>query len=244
MFRSEEEGTLTLTPEQVHLFRHNGFIKLPGGLSRERVTQLRETIRQQIREEVEPVVRDKQGRVVRLSNIWDRGPLFREAMTDPEVLDPLESLLGPNIELIRNRHNHATLRLAGEGTEYFHRDVMQWTRTIVTVLFYLEETTVENGCTLMVPGTHLLPGVGSLPLAQDEGIQRAGILDQAVPVPMPAGGLLAIDSLLMHSAGKNNTDGSRMSMTVGYHSVDELSGVENPQRVLVRGERIYQGNDR
>ena len=48
----------------------------------------------------------------------------------------------------------------------------------------------------------------------------------------------------MHSAGKNNTDGSRMSMTVGYHSVDELSGVDGPKRVLVRGERIYMGNDR
>jgi len=79
---------LTLTPEQVHLFRHNGFLKLPGRLSRERVTQLVETIRQQIREEVAPVVRDKQGRVVRLSNIWDRGPLFREMVTGPEELDP------------------------------------------------------------------------------------------------------------------------------------------------------------
>jgi ectoine hydroxylase-related dioxygenase (phytanoyl-CoA dioxygenase family) len=235
---------LRLTPEQVRLFRHNGFIKLPARLSEERVTRLIETIWQQIREAVEPVVRDKHGRVVRLSNIWDRGPLFREAVTSPEVLDPLESLLGPNIELIRNRHNHATLRVAGEGTEYFHRDVMQWTRTIVTVLFYLEETTVENGCTVMIPGTHLLPGLGSLPLAQDEGIQRAGILDQAVPVPMPAGGLLAIDSLVMHSAGKNHTDGTRLSMTVGYHSVDELSGVDSSKRALVRGERIYMGNDR
>jgi hypothetical protein len=34
-----------------------------------------------------------------------------------------------------------------------------------------------------------------------------------------------------------------MSMTVGYHSVDELSGMENPKRVLVRGQRIYLGND-
>ena len=32
-------------------------------------------------------------------------------------------------------------------------------------------------------------------------------------------------------------------MTVGYHSVDELSDVPNPKRVLVRGERIYRGND-
>jgi phytanoyl-CoA hydroxylase len=234
---------LSLTPEQVHLFRHNGFIKLPRRLSPERVDRLSEMISRHIRDEVQPVVRDKQGRVVRISNIWDRDPIFRETLTCPEVLAPLEALLGPNIELILNRHNHATLRLAGEGTAYFHRDILQWTRTIVTVLFYLEETTVENGCTHVIPGTHWLPGLQALSLEQDEGIQRAGILDQAVPVPMPAGGLLAIDSFLMHTAGINRTPGTRMSMTVGYHSVDELSDVPNPKRVLVRGERIYRGND-
>ena len=61
---------------------------------------------------------------------------------------------------------------------------------------------------------------------------------------MPAGGMLAINSMMLHAAGQNKTDDTRMSMTVGYHSVDELSEVENPKRVLVRGERPYQGNDR
>ena len=40
-------------------------------------------------EEIAPVVRDKQGRVVRLSDLWNRDPLFREALTCPQVLDPL-----------------------------------------------------------------------------------------------------------------------------------------------------------
>ena len=234
---------MSLTPEQVRLFRHNGFIKLPDRLPEERVAQLNEMVWRDIRAEVEPVVRDRQGRVVRISNIWERESIFQETLTSPEVLDPLEALLGPNIELVRNRHNHATLRLAEDGADYVHRDVLQWSRTIVTVLFYLEETTVENGCTHVVPGTHLLPGVASLSLAQDEQIQGARILDQAVPVPMPAGGLLAIDSFLMHGAGRNNTEGTRINMTVGYHSVDELSDVVNPKRVLVRGARSYKGND-
>jgi phytanoyl-CoA hydroxylase len=234
---------MSLTPEQVRLFRHNGFIKLPGGLSPERVTRLKEAVWSDIRAEAEPLVRDRQGRVVRISDIWNRDPVFRETLTSPEVLDPLEALLGPNIELICNRHNHATLRLAEEGADYMHRDVLQWSRTIVTVLFYLEETTVENGCTRVVPGSHLFPGVTSLSLAEDEFIQRSGVLDQAVPVPMPTGGLLAIDSFLMHGAGRNNTQGTRISMTVGYHSVDELSDVVNPKRVLVRGTRLYKGND-
>ena len=59
---------------------------------------------------------------------------------------------------------------------------------------------------------------------------------------MKAGELLAIDSMIIHSAGKNRTDGTRMSMTLGYHTRDELS-LDNPKRVLVRGERIYKGND-
>jgi phytanoyl-CoA hydroxylase len=234
---------MSLTPDQVRLFRHNGFLKLPAPLPAEIVEELKAAIWSDIQGEVEPVVRDRDGRVVRLSHIWGRVPVFRSALTRPEVLDPLEALLGANIELITNRHNHASLRVAGDGMDYLHRDILQWTRSIVTVLFYLEETTVENGCTLVIPGTHLLPSRTSLRLAEDEEIRRSGVLEQSVPVPMPAGGLLAIDSLLFHGPGNNRTDSSRISLTVGYHSVDELAGAPDPKRELVRGQRLYMGND-
>jgi phytanoyl-CoA hydroxylase len=234
---------MNLTPEQIQFFRHNGFLKLPQRLPDETVARLREAIWSDIRGEVEPVVRDRQGRVVRISNLWGRDPIFRETVAGPAVLDPLESLLGPNIELILNRHNHATLRLGEEGSNYLHRDVLQWSRPILTVIYYLEETTVENGCTQIIPGTHLLPGFSTINVVEDEQLQRGGLLDQVVPVPMPAGGMLAIDSLVIHGAGANQTSGTRMSMTVGYHSVDELADTLNPKRVLVRGTRPYLGND-
>ena len=113
------------------------------------------------------------------------------------------------------------------------------------MIFYLEETTLENGCTPVIPGTHLLPGVEVLHrLDRERWVEKSGVIGQAVPVPMPAGGLLAIDSLIFHRTGTNRTGGSRMSMTIGYHSVDELAGVEDPKRWLVRGDRVYMGNDR
>ena len=59
---------------------------------------------------------------------------------------------------------------------------------------------------------------------------------------MPVGGLLAIDSLLWHGVGPNRTGQTRMSMTLGYHSVDVLACVEDPQHLLVRGERAYTGH--
>ena len=235
---------MTLTSEQVQLFRHNGFLKLPGKLSETQVEALRRAILSDIDEAVEPVVRNAEGQVVRLSTLLDRDPIFRDTVSSSLVLDPLESLLGPNIEVVLNRHNHATLNLANKRQGSFHRDNVQWTRALVTVIYYLEETTLENGCTMVIPGTHLFPGVDILhQLDKEQWIAESGLLEQAVPVPMPAGGMLVIDSLIFHRIGTNRTIASRMSITIGYHSVDELSGGDDPKRWLVRGERVYRGND-
>lgn len=230
----------TLSPHQIQLFRHNGFLKLPNRLPEDTVERLKAAVWKNINNEVEPLVRDSESRIVRISNLVDRDPIFLETASSPLVLDPLECLMGPNIELIRNRHNHATLRLSSEKKSGLHRDVKQWSRTIFTVLFYLEETTVENGCTRLVPGSHHFPGIDGK-IGDDPWTQA--ISEQAVPVPVPAGSMLVIDSMVMHRVGQNNTDSTRMSMTIGYHSVDELSDMPNPKRIVVRGEGVYNGND-
>ena len=233
-----------LTAEQVRLFRHNGFLKLDGRLPEERAARLRQAIDADVGAGAEPVVRDSQDRVVRLSQGWDRAPVFREAATQAAVLDPLESLLGPNIEVVRNRHNHATLNVASARSDYFHRDILQWSRGLLTVIHYLEETTLDNGCTQVIPGTHMLPGEARLHrLEEQDWIRESRVTGQAVPMPMPAGGLLAIDSLIFHRIGPNHTEGTRTSMTIGYRSADELAGPPDGKAVLVRGERIYTGND-
>ncbi len=233
-----------LNPEQIRLFRHNGFLKMPGRLSTETVERVRAAILQDMEREAEPVVRDADGKVVRLSQVLDRDPLFLEVASSDVVLHLLQSLLGPNIEVVRNRHNHATLNLASRNSDYLHRDVRQWSRPLVTVIFYLEETTIENGCTVMIPGSHLLPGLPVLHgIEKQDWVEKSGIVDQGVPVPMPAGGMVVIDSLIFHRIGTNHTDGSRMSVTFGYRSVDELAGVEDPKALLIRGERVYSGND-
>src|SRR5262249_57065953 len=98
----------SLTPEQVRLFRHNGFLKLPSRLPEPMVEALKEAIWGDIHGTVEPVVRDRRGRVVRISNILERTPVFRQALTCAPDLEPLESPLGPNLEPHISSHNHAT----------------------------------------------------------------------------------------------------------------------------------------
>lgn len=230
---------MELTPQEIQLFRHNGFIKFPTQLSKDHVEALKAAALKEIAGAVEPIVRQGD-RIIRISAVWQRGGIFQETITCDEILNPLESLLGPNIEFVLNRHNHVYLRDAGSTHSLeFHRDVRHWSRTIATVLIYLEETNLENGCTRVVPGSHHLPAFVHL---EDETIQQIAA-SQAIPLPMPAGGLLAIDSMIIHSAGINRTDRTRMSMTLGYHSADELASGDNPKKVLIRGTRPYRGND-
>ena len=230
---------MELSPQEIQLFRHNGFIRFPTQLSKDHVAALKAAALKDIEEGVEPVAR-QEGRIIRISAVWQRGGIFQETITCDEILNPLESLLGPNIEFVLNRHNHVYLRDAGSTHSLeLHRDVRHWSRTIATVLIYLEDTNLENGCTRVVPGSHHLPAFASL---QDDTLQHIAA-SQAIPLPMPAGGLLAIDSMIVHAAGINRTNKTRMSMTLGYHSTDELASGSNPRKVLVRGERPYRGND-
>lgn len=230
---------MNLTSKEIQLFRHNGFIKFPKRLPQAQVAALKEAALRDLENSVEPVSRQND-RIFRLSNLWGRGGIFQKTITCNEILDPLESLLGPNIEFLINRHNHFYLRDARSSHSLsLHRDCLQWSRPIVTILIYLEESDLETGCTQVVPGTHLVAG---LPPLQEAATERMYV--QAIPLPMSPGGLLAIDGMLLHAAGINRTDRTRMSITLGYHSVNEISSTQNPKCVLVRGKRIYAGNDR
>ena len=208
------------------------------------VSDLKRLVLADIEREVMPVARNADGRVVRISALLARDPKFLEVARSEVVVGPLLSLLGENIEILTNRHNHATLNLKSQADD-FHRDNMQWSRGLLTVIFYLETTTQENGCTQLVPGSHLLPGVGQHHRLSDvDWVNGSGLFEQAVQIPVEAGGMLAIDSTIFHRIGGNQTDGSRISMTIGYQSVDEFNDQENPKRILISGDRIYSGNDR
>jgi hypothetical protein len=56
--------------------------------------------------------------------------------------------------------------------------------------------------------------------------------------------MVLINSMVMHRAGQNTTDDTRMNMTMGYHNVDKISDVPNPKRILISGKDAYSGNDR
>jgi phytanoyl-CoA hydroxylase len=228
-------------------FRHMGYLRVPEAIPSELVKRLLAVVREEFAAERGPCRRGTEGEIVRIDGVSRRDPAFIEALTTPDLLDALRILLGPRIVLLQNRHDHATLNRRGHIPVRLHRDVLQWSRPIITVLLFLEKSGPANGCTHVVPGSHVAPYLGMSPEGGggnwvDDHEEYAHFPDQALPVPVPAGGALIMDGLLFHSVGHNATEDSRTSVTFALRSCDELSVNEGRHQVIV-GSPLYRGND-
>ena len=241
----------SLTHEQIRHFRSQGYFKLPRVYAEEETAGMRAFVEHQAAQEAE-MARLVGGTALKMYGLYDRHPhLMHHVVTNPILVGALQSILGPNIVLVKNRHNHATINdRQGQPAEGLHRDILQPTRGLVTAAIYLEASTEDNGATRIIPGSHELPYVG-VPQAGGGGTwladhaDYAGMEEQAISVPMPEGGVLLFNGLTFHGVGNNTSGRSRTSMTLGFRAVDELDYTPDQGRqVLVAGEYIYRGNDR
>lgn len=91
----------------------------------------------------------------------------------------------------------------------FHRDVRTFSgdfRLMLNMLVMVDDFTVENGATRLVPGTHRLRQRPEEGFLEENATQAVG----------RAGSVLLFDSNLWHSAAPNRTAGSRMALTLTF----------------------------
>jgi ectoine hydroxylase-related dioxygenase (phytanoyl-CoA dioxygenase family) len=234
---------MVLSTRDVWLFRHVGFTVAPGRLPDDLVDRLNRVTGRHVAEQIEPIqwatnVHDPGTRQVdRLRNLLARDPVYVEAATHPVVLGPLQDLLGPNVELLTNKHNHLLVRQAGSPPVVWHRGEPLYAPLLVTALVYLGESTTHNGCVRVVPGSHLDPTMPAdyriEPAERRRPFQEVDFYRQSLPVPMPRGGVLLFNDALYHGSDVNWSDEDRRSMTLGYMA----SAAEDLDSILVCGER-------
>ncbi|HAA75767.1 TPA: hypothetical protein DCE37_11690 [Candidatus Latescibacteria bacterium] len=235
-----------MTDEDIWYFKYTGYYRVPETLPEYLVNRLNEVTCKQVDEMIEPIVWEEKGdrrpeMVRRLSKIIERDPVYLEAASYPAILDSIEGYLGPNIELLTNKHNHIMVRPAGSYPVPWHSGEQPWEPTLITALIYLEESTIENGCVRIVPGSHARP----FNTAKRPGGEwkDANEYRRALPVPMPKGGVLLFNDCCYHGSGINSTDQSRRSVTIGYRAHDSHDTLkDDPEKIIVRGERIYTGH--
>lgn len=122
----------------------------------------------------------------------------------------------------------------GEPALYWHQDWMQWNDPfscspwpqIMFVSYYLSDTTIENGCLKVIPGTHhkwislhdqMVPAheQGARFIDEDHPIMFSDHADQ-VDVCVKAGSLVLADARVLHSAHRNVTD-QRRTLILAWH---------------------------
>jgi len=166
--------------------------------------------------------------VRRILHVTLRNRLISDWATGAELAAPLKQLLGEDVLLSQVHHNCImTKQPRFSSLTGWHRDSRYWhfqRPELISAWLALRNETVENGCLLVIPGSHRVlvdpNGMDDAQFLKTDFPGNQTLLAQAVPVPLNAGDVLLFSSNLFHAAGKNHTDQSKFSMVFTYRAKD------------------------
>lgn len=222
----------------VAFFHAAGYLRIPKLITADQVGALNE-VTGRIVEGLDL----RLGSRARIDRAVSADPAYLMVAASDRVVSALRPILGPDVELVENRHNHVSV-YSMESTDRLHRDVLQWSRSILTVLVYLSDCTQTAAATRVIPGSHLWPSTGAPNNGGtwlDQAPDYAVLDEQAVTVPAKAGDAILMHGQLYHAGAGASGSGARTVLTLAYRSADELSEGKPSQCRLVSGRRTYRG---
>jgi ectoine hydroxylase-related dioxygenase (phytanoyl-CoA dioxygenase family) len=144
----------------------------------------------------------------RVYSLAGKGKAFRDLAEHPAVMALLDSALLPNFLL----STFQSIRLhPGETHQPWHTDDAFYlvprprTNLAISAIWALEDFTVANGATEVIPGSHLW--------GNEHPDERE---HEAVPVVMPAGSVVVFEGALWHRGGQNRSSGTRLALSPQY----------------------------
>jgi ectoine hydroxylase-related dioxygenase (phytanoyl-CoA dioxygenase family) len=183
----------------------------------------------------------------RVNNPCEISGTYLETMQNSGVVDMVADLIGPDLKY---HHCKINSKLPGNNTVvHWHQDFPYTPHTnddVVTALLMLDDVTEENGCLLVVPGSHKGP-IHSL---FQDGVFTGTVDDSTtrelaaaeVPVKGRAGSVCLMHTRLQHSSRANQSDRSRTLYICVYSAADAVALARNPmpsgyEGLIVRGEK-------
>lgn len=229
-------GRYSLTQEDVEAYKTDGYLVVKDVLAPYEVAETHRVI-QAIIEEQRPlgdnatkleweaeVVNDQRvpRRIYR--PVEQHEVFYRTAVSD-KIVDKVESLLGPDIQLHSSKLN---MKLAKVGSIVeWHQDLAYIPHTntdLVALLIYLDDATIENGCLQVIPRVHH----GDLMEHSKEGV-FVGRITEPIPradLPEPvaceaaAGSMILMHCMTPHSSLPNRSDRPRQTVIFEYRAAD------------------------
>lgn len=166
--------------------------------------------------------------------------------THPAVLDAVEDIIGPDILI----HSSTIFTKYAHDEKFvsWHQDSHYWGLSeprLVSAWIALTDSTVDNGCLRVLPGTH------TRAFAHLEEPQQANILtrghtvsdtvdvDQAIDIVLRAGEMSFHHANLIHGSNPNTSPAPRIGVAVRYAATAVKQKKSHIPVILARGRDEY-----
>ncbi|MBA3707547.1 MAG: phytanoyl-CoA dioxygenase family protein [Planctomycetes bacterium] len=152
-------------------------------------------------------------------NLCHRDPWFWGHATRPELVDVVENLIGPDLELYTDQ---MFVKGPYHGSEVpYHQDSPYWPiepEGILSCWLAVDDATEENGCVRVIPGSHKQAIThSSFSGAQSLGLHQHQVdAAKEVPMVMSAGSCMFHHSLLIHRSLPNTSPAPRRGLVSIY----------------------------
>ncbi len=169
------------------------------------------------------------GRTVRrLLQACARDAGFREWATATPIVARLKQLLGSGIALSQAHHNCVmTKDPSYSSLTSWHRDIRYWSFArpeLVSVWLALGEERRDNGCLLLLPGSHAMDfdtaRLDARQFLRTDISENAALLQTQVCAELNPGDVLFFHCRLFHAAGHNRSAQTKFSAVFTYHAQD------------------------
>lgn len=256
------DATRQSPAEQKAFYDEQGYILHPDLLTQDEVATLRTALAETLAEAEGltesnskfSVTRGDDGGyyVRRLFSPIQHHQAFYDLAFHPRILDAVEAVIGPNIQL-----HHSKLNLkpptSRDARFEWHQDYPFFPHTnydLVAVLVHIDEATRENGCLRIIPGSHKF-GPQMHVFARD-GAFSSQLEDQSVLgdesgwhyAESPAGGVEIHHCNMLHSSTANRGTNPRSVLIFQYRAADNVALAGNTSHfgfgMQVRGTNPYQ----
>ena len=223
-----------LHPDQIEFYRTQGYLGVEAVFSADEVAALsrvtdafveasRRVSANDAVFDLEPTHTAETPRLRRLKDPISQHEVYRRALQHPRLLAIVSQLIGPALTCNGNKLN---LKLADVGSPVeWHQDWAFYPHTnddLLAVGVAIDDSTLENGCLLVLPGTQRGPILNHhqdgrfVGAVTDPGFTDAG----AVPLTLKAGGISIHHVRLLHGSAPNRSSHPRRLLLFQYCAAD------------------------